>query len=217
MPQQFSPTTLLLVRHGQARSSDGSYGPETPLDKLGRAQAKAVATALLARTPPSVVYTSPWPRAIDTAAPLCEKLGVHAIVDGRLAEFTLGISTLEAIQQRPDLAIWQSDHRGPAAGETLGEFSFRVGAFFNDIVSKHQDERVAVFVHSGVIDAVIRWALGFPHESVWQHEFDLPNGSITEIEFWPNGRVQEGSPRYAIIRRVGDARHLENLTSVSDT
>ena len=28
---QYWSTTLLLVRHGQARSTDGSYGPETPL------------------------------------------------------------------------------------------------------------------------------------------------------------------------------------------
>ena len=28
-------TTLLLVRHGQARAEDGSYVPDTPLSELG--------------------------------------------------------------------------------------------------------------------------------------------------------------------------------------
>jgi broad specificity phosphatase PhoE len=35
-------TTLLLVRHGQARAADGSYGPDTPLSELGVSQAEAV-------------------------------------------------------------------------------------------------------------------------------------------------------------------------------
>ena len=50
--------------------------------------------------------------------------------------------------------------------------------------------------------------------SPWQHEFDLPNASITEIEFWPMGRIVDGAPRYAVLPRIGDARHLG--TDVSD-
>ena len=42
---------------------------------------------------------------------------------------------------------------------------------------------------------------------------DLANGSITELEFWPQGRVPGGSPRYAVLRCVGDVAHLGDLIS----
>jgi len=38
-------TTLLLIRHGQARAEDGSYGPDTPLSELGVRQSEALADA----------------------------------------------------------------------------------------------------------------------------------------------------------------------------
>jgi hypothetical protein len=35
METNYSSTTVLLVRHAQARSADGSYGLDTPLSGLG--------------------------------------------------------------------------------------------------------------------------------------------------------------------------------------
>ena len=52
------------------------------------------------------------------------------------------------------------------------------------------------------------WALGIDPRSPWQHEFYLPNASITEIEYWPHGRVAGGAPRLAMFNRIGDVRHL---------
>ena len=50
---------------------------------------------------------------------------------------------------------------------------------------------------------------GLPAESSWQHEFDLATASITELAVWPSGRVPGGAPRYTVILRVGDVRHLD--------
>jgi len=210
---RYGATTLILVRHGQARARDGSYGRETPLSDLGRLQATAVAHELAARTRPAAVYISPLPRAVETATPLCARLDLKAVVDPRLAEFELGSGSLESAQQRPDLVIWRAEHRGVENGETLGEFSARVAAFCDEIVRRHLCERVAVVAHSGTIDAVVRWSLGLPPASPWQHELDLANASISEVEFWPHGRVRGGAPRYAVLRRVGDVTHLGALVS----
>ena len=46
METNYSSTTVLLVRHAQARSADGSYGLDTLLSGLGRRQAEAVAVVL---------------------------------------------------------------------------------------------------------------------------------------------------------------------------
>ena len=96
--------TLVLIRHGQARAEDGSYGPETPLSMLGRRQASAVAQ-LVKATPPAAVYTSPFPRAMQTSEPLVETVGLKPVVDQRLAEFELGTVSLDPRKyemERPD-------------------------------------------------------------------------------------------------------------------
>jgi broad specificity phosphatase PhoE len=76
MPERYWYTTLYLIRHAQARASDGSYDESTPLSELGRLQAARLVDELVAGSRPTAVYTSPYPRAVETAAPLCRKLGV---------------------------------------------------------------------------------------------------------------------------------------------
>ena len=213
MPEKRQSTVLLLIRHGQARAADGSYDRETPLSEIGWRQAAAVADELAARSPPRVVYTSPYPRAIETSEPACEKLGLTAVVETRLEEFELPSYSLETVAQRPDLAIWRPEHRGTSNGETLEEFSLRVAGFCDEVVERHLGERVALISHAGTIDAAIRWSMAQPAGSPWQHEFDISNASITEIEFWPHGRTEGGAPRYATVLRVGDTTHLGDLVS----
>ena len=213
MPEEYPATTLVLIRHGQARASDGSYDENTPLTELGHRQAAQLADALASGTRPVVVYSSPYPRALETATPLCQQLALRPSVDPRLAEFQLGTGSFESIQQRLDLKVWRPEHQGVENGETLGEFSARVATFCNEVVERHPREDIVVFAHSGTIDAAIRWALGFSSDSLWQHEFPLATASITEIQFWPNGRVQGGASRYAVLRRVGDVTHLDGIVS----
>ena len=67
---------IVLIRHGQARSTDGSYGPDTPLSELGRRQADAVGAALATGSHLSAAYTSPLPRALETASIAADRLGI---------------------------------------------------------------------------------------------------------------------------------------------
>lgn len=210
--EAYPSTTLLLMRHGQARAADNSYDQHTPLSDIGRQQAALVAGALV-QHPPTTVYASPLPRAMETAAPLCQHLNLQPTVDPRLVEFDLGSKPFAIVQQRPDLVVWHPDHCGVEHGETLQTFSSRVAVFCEEITKQHLHERVAIFAHSGTIDAALRWAVGLPSDSVWQHEFDLATASITEIEYWPRGRVEGGSPHYAVLWRIGDVAHLGTLVS----
>ena len=213
MSAELPRTTLILTRHAQARSRDGSYDPHTPLSDLGGRQAAALAMHLLESPRPAVVYSSPWTRAAETAAPLCERLDVAPVIDDRLVEFELPGQTLESARVRPDLVVWQADDRGVEDGESLREFSLRVAHFFEEIVGRHLGKRVVVVSHSGTMDAAVRWAMGVPASSPWQHDLLCPNACITELNVWPQGRVEGGSPHYAAIRRVGDVGHLGDLAS----
>lgn len=206
-------TTMVWMRHGQARSDDGSYDNRTPLSELGRRQAEFLADALAAEPPPDAVYASPYPRAISTGEPFCRKLGVEAKVDERIAEFEIPLPSFEQIEERPDIVIWRPDHTAVEDGETIGEFASRVADFCEEAVERHSGETIFIFAHSGTIDAAIRWSLGFSSDSPWQHDFDIMNASITEIDFWPNGRDPNGSPRYTAMRRIGDATHLGDLAT----
>jgi len=195
-------TILFLIRHGQARAGNTSLP-----GREAAAVARAVSCDRIA-----AVYTSPLPRAVETAAPLCERLGLAPILEPRLTEFEMGSLAIEARQERPDLAIWRPGDLA-VDGESLGAFSARVAEVCQQVSEQHVGGRVAVVAHAGTIDAALRWSLGLTSASLWQHEFNLANGSITEIEFWPRGRVASGAPRYSLIQRVGDVLHLGGLNS----
>ncbi len=165
MVNSYPFTTLLLVRHGQAHADDNSYDQHTPLSTLGHQQAALVADALAPRSI-GAVYASPFPRAWETAAPLCQRLHLQPIPDPRLAEFDLGSKPFDVVQQRPDLVVWHPDHRGVEHGETLAAFSARVALFCDEVAERHLHEYVAVFAHSGTIDAALRWAVGLPSDCV---------------------------------------------------
>lgn len=213
MDDDLRSTVLLFVRHGRARSADRRYGNRTPLDRFGREQARAVAAAFGADEMPTAVYTSPYPRAVATAEPLCGRRGIAPVVEARLAEFELPPAGLREVRRRPDLVLWRPCQRGAPGGETLAQFSGRMAGLCEDVARRHLGTSVALFTHSGVIDAALRWSVGLGADGPWQHDFDIATASVTEIEVWPDGRVTGGAPRYCGIRRVGDVRHLGNLVS----
>jgi broad specificity phosphatase PhoE len=82
--------TVYLIRHAEpALWGDGSMRydapPGPPLSTHGRTQA-AMAANFLASGPPTVVYTSPLDRALQTTQIITARLGVPMAIDERLAE-----------------------------------------------------------------------------------------------------------------------------------
>ena len=210
---QYPKTTLILIRHGQARwGKNADFGRTAPLTDLGRRQATVLASELRQAEPIDALYASPFSRAVETAELLSGKLGLESVVDPRLAEFELEGATIENVAKRLDLLIWRPEHRS-ASGVTLSGFCTRVAAFCEDIVRLHVGERVAVVSHDGTIGATIRWSLGIEPDAPWEHDFDVPNASITELEHWPSGRIRGGAPRYTSLLRVGDVKHLGGIAT----
>lgn len=210
----FQATTLILVRHGQARSGPTDfYGADAPLSELGRSQAAALAASLGSGPALDAIYSSSLPRALETATAVARHLGLEVAVDGRLAEFDVDMSLAASSGGRPDLLVWHPDHAG-ADGETLAQFVSRVAEFHDEAVDRHPGQRVAVICHAGTIEAALQWSLGMDPRSLWQYEFaSLQNASITEIEFWPQGRITGGAPRYSVLKRIGDIGHLGALAT----
>jgi ribonuclease H / adenosylcobalamin/alpha-ribazole phosphatase len=204
--------TFLFIRHGQQEAQKGVIGRLSPLSHKGRLQAEALAAELAGGPPVAAVYSSPLSRATATAEAIGSRLSLIPVLEPRLAEFELGTRPIQEITDRSDLLVWRPDDMGED-GVTLYAFGQRIGMFCDEIAARYTGERVAVVSHAGTIDAAVRWALGIGADSPWQHELEVQHASITEVEFWPRGRIIGGSPRYAVLRRLGYTAHLGEFVS----
>jgi broad specificity phosphatase PhoE len=83
--------TLHLVRHGEVDNPDGVVYAMLPgfgLSAAGNAQAMAAASHL-ARSAARLVISSPLQRAVETATPIADRLGVVLRLDDRVTEWHL--------------------------------------------------------------------------------------------------------------------------------
>ena len=85
--QPVETSTLLLVRHAKAGRSDRFAGDDDlrPLEKAGRAQARALVPNLLAFGA-AEIYSAPPARCVQTVTPLAEKLGVDVQLEPLFSE-----------------------------------------------------------------------------------------------------------------------------------
>jgi 2,3-bisphosphoglycerate-dependent phosphoglycerate mutase len=156
---------LILVRHGLPVRIDDADGPaDPPLSDDGRAQAVRLAN-WLAKDPIDAVYVSPMRRAVETAAPLADALGVEPVVDEELAEFDrdahfyIPLEELKAAGDPRYLAMIRGEADGEVDQETFREV---VAVAVERIVEAHAGDVVAAVCHGGVINAWASHVLGLP-------------------------------------------------------
>lgn len=154
---------LLLVRHALPLRSEPGAGSDPQLSEEGLAQAARIPDAL-SRFPVTRLVSSPQLRAVQTAGPLSEKLGLDVDVDERLAEYDRDLDHYIPIEQiakeNPEELARLISGQLPSAVDETG-FLQRVVAAVDDLVaaSDHQDT-VAVFSHGGVINVLLHHILG---------------------------------------------------------
>lgn len=197
-PAPAEPVPVLLVRHGE-QVREGDDGPLTP---RGEQQARHLADALRLQGVDSLVSSS-LRRAVATARALGREPRPVADLD----EFRFGPGwSWDAAGERQDLALWRPEHR--AGDESLGAFEERVGSALESELDPYVGGRLIVVVHSGVIDALVRWALGATGNP-WLGEVAVGHASVTELAVWPSGMLGgNGAPRHTEIRRLGEVGHL---------
>ena len=189
---------LVLVRHGQQERT----GQDGPLTARGHRQAAAL-TGAISLTPADLLVCSSRLRARQTA----ELIGAGAEVIDDLDEFRFGPDwTWQHAEVRDDLVAWQPEHH--CGAETMAEFQRRVDRVVEALVARNPSGRIILCVHSGVIDAIVRWAFGHTPDVPWTTEVAVPHASITELQYWPQGRHLRGAPRHTLLIRVGDTRHF---------
>jgi probable phosphoglycerate mutase len=203
-------TEILLVRHGESepavegRSFALFNGQSDPaLSPEGEAEAEQVADRL-ASEHIDAIYVSTLRRTAQTAAPLAARLGITPVADDDLREVFLGewegggLFRRNVNDQHPLAKRMFEEQRWDVVpgAEPADAFAARLRSAVERIAAAHGDQRVAVFVHGGVIGEILRQVT----ESRPFAFIGADNGSISHIvvtdERW-------------VLRRFNDTSHLQ--------
>jgi probable phosphoglycerate mutase len=209
-------TRLILVRHGESevtvRRVVGGPRTCTGLSPLGREQAGRLRDRLAATAEvrADALYSSAYPRAIQTAEIIAPALGGLAVrVEEGFGEHDPGPDcdglSFDEFVDRHGRPEWEADPWAVTfpGGETIADFHHRVGATVRRVVDAHPEQTVVVACHGGVVDAVLRQALRTAPTGVF--EVHTVNTSLTEL-------VQVRLGRWRLVR-YNDAAHLAGLPS----
>jgi broad specificity phosphatase PhoE len=177
---------LLLIRHALPLRSAPDEGADPELSDVGFEQARRLPKAL-DRHPITRVLSSPQRRAVQTAAPVADALGLDVQIDDRLAEYDKDLAHYIPIEQIriefPD--EWDRLAAGHLpSGVDEDAFIERVFAAVDDVVaSGDHDDTVAMFSHGGVINVILHRILGTERLLL----FPIDYASVTRLRYSRNG------------------------------
>lgn len=215
-----TPTRLVLIRHGESRSTVdqvvGGHEGCKGLSALGRRQAQALGDRL-ARTgelgEASVLLTSVLPRAIETAEIIAPALG-GLVAEQRCELCEIhpgegdGLSWEEFRSRYMPADGPRSPYQAWAPGsESWAVFFARAGTALLDVAKRHEGETVVVVCHGGVVEASLAT---FGHQPL-RRAFDVAveNTSMTEWALAGDGAAT-GEMRWRLVR-FNDAAHLDGV------
>jgi probable phosphoglycerate mutase len=215
---EYVPTRLVLVRHAESMATVDRVigGPRTcaGLSLFGREQAAALRDRLAttSEVTADALYSSAYPRAIETAQIIAPALGgLDVKVDEGFGEHDPGPDcdgmTFDAFVDRHGRPDWEGDPHSVTfpGGETVAEFHHRVGVALRAALDRHSGQSLVVVCHGGVVDAALRMALRTPPTGIF--EMHTKNTSITELVLVRPGRWR--------LERYNDHAHLVALGTAS--
>ncbi|MCP5181246.1 MAG: histidine phosphatase family protein [Pseudomonadales bacterium] len=145
---------LLLIRHGlpvHLQTNDGTPA-DPPLSDIGRGQARRMAD-WLAGEKIDRLYSSPMLRAVQTAEPLSDRLGVAVELHEGVAEYDRDASEYVPAEKlkEVDYERWKRLMQGDV-DINFHAFAHAVIDSLEAIVMANPGRRVAVTCHGGVIN-----------------------------------------------------------------
>jgi probable phosphoglycerate mutase len=184
-----STTYLLLIRHALndyvREQRLAGWTPGIHLNEEGQAQALALAERL-AGLPLAAIYASPLERAVETAQPLADKLGLAVQLCEGVGELRIGewtgrlLKELEKEEMWPVVQVYPSGARFPG-GESMRETQARVVAALDEIRERHPGQTVAVVSHADPIKLAVAHYTGL-HLDLFQR-LSVSPASVTALAF----------------------------------
>lgn len=179
---RLSMGNLIIARHGrtEANATGLLLGHlDVPLDEVGEAQARALATAI---GPVDRVISSPLLRTRQTAAAISAEFGLEVEIDDRWVELDYGEFDGLPLGEVPgDMwREWRHDPLyTPPGGESLAALETRVRGALVELAGQSGDHTVVVVSHVSPIKAAAVWALDVDYSTTWR--LFVSPGSITRI------------------------------------
>ncbi len=190
---------LLLIRHGEndwlKKGILVGNTPGVPLNERGLEQAVALREALKS-LPLRAIYSSPLQRAVETATPLAEALGLPVQVRPGLTDTNVGEWAGRQLKELRRLPEWKQVQCEPASfrfpgGESFAELQQRMVREVEEILHMHKPrEQVALFFHADPIKLVLAHFLGMPLDQF--QKLSVTPGSISILVVNRAGARLEG-------------------------
>lgn len=188
-------THLIITRHGyseynKTRMYTGQV--DVALTELGLKQAARTAEYVAETYQIDAIYSSDLKRAMSTAIPLSERLGIPVIKEPLIKEIYGGLWENKLMPEidrlyHDDYQIYKTTI-GLArctGGESLAELQARALEGMKKIAEENDGKTVFVATHGGVLLALTAYWMGLPLERM--HETPpATNSSITEV-IYENG------------------------------
>ncbi len=179
---------FLLIRHGEndyvKQGKLAGRLPGVHLNETGRLQAQRLAERLV-KAPLKAIYASPLERALETAEPLAQKLGLEVQVHPGLLETAAGawtgqlLKTLRRTRQWKIVQLAPSRFRFPE-GETFAEAQQRIVTELEALCAQHAAKDIVACVsHSDPIKLAVAYYLGLPLDHF--QRLSISPGSITAL------------------------------------
>ena len=173
---------VYLLRHGDATPEPGGFVAtsydDQPLNTRGRQQAEALAHRL-AEIDFAALYSSPLQRCRQTALPLFERkaISLEVVPDLREVVHTAGSQAergvisidspwgfLDGGLRVGAYAMLHGSFDGLPGAEPRAQFRKRVREAIDDLAGAHGGQRIALFVHGGVINVYAAETLGLERD-----------------------------------------------------
>jgi broad specificity phosphatase PhoE len=182
---------IILVRHGETMANKAQLvlgTSDVPLTELGRGQAKAAAQKISLMEPsPTILFSSPYQRAKETAGYISNVIGLNPIFIDGLKEMNFGemegIKASKMVDKYPEyMKNWRRDHSTarPPGGETLEEVHSRAWKSILNIFNEYDEPLVVVVAHLFPIQGILCNVLGIKSNNFEKLVIDL--GSLSSIE-----------------------------------
>ncbi len=179
-----------MIRHGHTAVIGQRITGRLPgvcLTETGEAQARG-----LAGLEADAIVSSPLERAIQTATPLADRLGLPIQVSEAFSEVDFGAwsgRTLEELDAMPEWKLfnrWRGSSRAPG-GELMLDVQRRVVDELARLGRDYPGKTVAIFSHADVIKAAVLHYMGAPVD--FMERIEVHPGSVTRIRLHEWGPV----------------------------
>jgi broad specificity phosphatase PhoE len=171
-------TRIILVRHGQTawNQQDRIRGQvDVPLDDTGLAQAAATAARIAAEWKPVALYSSPLRRAVQTAQPIADRLGLEVRTVPGFTDMSFGqwqgLAYGEVSQRWPEMSqAWLTAPHTVTfpGGESLARVRQRSMSALHRVIAQHPDQDAVIVGHTVLNRVLLCAMLGLDDSHHWR-------------------------------------------------